>query len=151
MYGTDPEPLDTDQFDDLQIIARSAWGENRSLGRPGMQATINSAQNRLASGVRWWGHSLRTILLHPYQYSCWNALDPNRPKLMAITETDQEFKISLDLARSAIDGSLEDCVNGADSYVVSTIPKLPNWTHGLDPVAIIGITWFYRTVNSAVS
>lgn len=149
---------DTDQFDDLNIIARTAWGENRSLGHDGMQGTINSGQNRLASGVRWWeswspkpADILRSVFLHHEQYSCWDDGDPNRAKLMAVTAADPQFAIALLLATAALAGTLPDITNGADSYVAGSLKVLPRWTNGLQPVALIGGTKFYRTVAARVS
>lgn len=149
---------DTDQFDDRNIIARTAWGENRSLGSPGMQGTINSGQNRLASGVRWWeswspnsADTLRSIFLHHEQYSCWDDGDPNRHKLMAVTEADPLFAMALGLADAALAGTLADITRGADSYVAGSLKRLPRWTNGLEPVAVIGGTKFYRTVQAKLT
>lgn len=137
---------DTDQFDDLNIIARTAWGENRSLGRAGMQATINTGQNRVASGRTWWGRDLRHVFIFPYQYSCWNAGDPNRSKLVAVTEDDAQFAIALELATYACAGQLTDITNGADSYVAGSLSKLPTWALRANQTALIGGTRFYRTI-----
>lgn len=140
------DPLDTDQFDDRNIIARTLWGEARGEGEYGMQAVANVIKNRLSSGVRWWGHSLRTVCLARYQFSCWNAKDPNRPKLMAVTEDDPQFRIAIRLADQTLAGSLPDIVNGADSYVDSRMPDKPNWCRCRDPACIQGHHWFYRTI-----
>lgn len=150
--------VDTGRFDDLNIIARTAWGENRSLGRAGMQGTINSGQNRMASGVRWWeqwspspADTLRSVFLFHAQYSCWDDGDLNRSKLMAVTPADPQFAVALELAAMALAGTLPDVTNGADSYVAGSLKKLPRWANGLEPVAVIGGTKFYRTVAATVS
>lgn len=140
--------METDSLSDREIIARTAYGEARSLGHDGMQATICTGQNRLASGVTWWGNSLRTIFLKPWQYSCWNENDPNRPKLLAVTEADLQYKIALELADDALGGTLPDNVAGADSYYATTLAKLPFWCVGLTPCAKIGNQLYFKTIDN---
>lgn len=144
MYGLEDDRPDTDQFDDKGIIARTAYGEARGEGNFGMHVVVNTIQNRLASGVRWWGHSLRTICLHPWQYSCWNPTDPNRAKMFKVTEDDLQFRAANNLADRALAGSLPDFSVGADSYYDSLIGKPPDWAVGRDPVAIVGHHWLYK-------
>jgi len=138
--------MNLDDFDDRNVIARVAWGENRCLGRSGMQATVNTGENRVASGRTWWGSTLRGVFVHPYQYSCLNPGDPNLSKLLAVAEDDPQFQIALELADSAIAGTLPDITGGADSYVAGSLQNLPEWAQNLNPTAIIGGTRFYRTV-----
>lgn len=146
MYGLAEDVLDTDQFDDLHIVALTAWGEARGEDNDGMQAVLNSVQNRLTSGVRWWGYSYRTICLMRWQYSCWNAKDPNRSKIMAVTEENLQFKIALQLASQLLAGNLPDIICGADSYVDSRLADKPSWCRSREPVFILHHHWFYKTI-----
>lgn len=145
-FTAPPEAPDTDTLDDRQIIARTAWGEARSLGAIGMQATINTGENRFLSGLRWWGVSLRSIFLHPMQYSCWNHGDPNRAKLLAVTEEDIQFRIALQLAGQVMTHSLGDIVKGADSYYDRRMKTPPKWAEGLVPRIKIGNHLFFKTI-----
>lgn len=138
--------MDLSLLTDQQIIAKTAWGEARGLGYEGMQATICTGQNRLASGVQWWGTTLREIFTHPYQYSCWLPNDPNRPKLLSVDETDQQYCIAIALAADALAGKLDDNVSMADSYHTIDLRTYPSWTKGLTPVAQIGNQVYYKTV-----
>lgn len=144
MFGLEDDPLDTDKLDDRNIIARTAWGEARGLGAGGMHATINTIQNRFLSGIRWWGHSLRTICLHSYQFSCWDQDDPNRSKLMEVTEDDREFRYALQLSDQALAGKLPDIVNFSTHYYDKRMAKPPEWAFGLSPFAIVGNHWYYK-------
>lgn len=137
---------DTDLFSDQEIIAKTAWGEARGLGSQGMQATLNTLQNRLSSGITWWGDTLRTVALHPFQYSCWNVNDPNQPKLLQVTESDPQYASAMQLAASALSGSLVDVTGGADSYYAGSLPKPPKWSAGLTPTIQIGDQLYFRTV-----
>lgn len=138
------------QMSDQEVIARTAWAEARGEGRDGMQAVINSLQNRVASGIHWWGSSLKSCALCPYQYSCWNSTDPNRPKLLSVNASDPQYAIALDLAAAALGGSLPDIVQHADSYFADTLSERPKWAEELEPVAQIGHHLFYRTAHLSV-
>lgn len=141
------EDIDTAKLSDQEIVARTAWGEARGIGSDGMRATINTGQNRVASGVHWWGTTLRSVLIHPWQYSCWNHNDPNRSKLLSVTAADAEFAIALELAAHALAGVLVDITNGADSYYASSMPTPPKWAEGLSPCFEIGNQLYFQTVN----
>jgi len=141
------ENEDTARLSDQEVIAKTAWGEARSLGSDGMQATINTGQNRVASGVHWWGTTLRSVFLYPYQYSCWLTGDPNRSKLLQVTESDPQYAIAMQLASAALSGSLPDITGGADSYYAISLPKPPKWAEGLSPCFEIGAHLYFRTVN----
>ena len=137
---------DKEQFTDRQIIALTGWGEARGLGSEGMQATINTIQNRLSSGVTWWGKTLRQICIQPWQYSCWNPTDPNRPKLLSVDETNPEYVIALGLADAAFNGQLSDISNQSDSYYDDRMPAMPAWARGLTPRFICGTQKYFKTV-----
>lgn len=107
-------------------VARTAWGEARGLGQVGMLHVINTLVNR-AEHPRWWGHDLLSVCRQPYQYSCWNADDPNQPKLLAVTEADPQFAVALYLARQAVARMLPDLTYGADSYYAISMRTPPSW------------------------
>lgn len=139
--------VDISSLSDQEIVAKTAWAEARSLGSDGMQGTINVVQNRLASGILWWGKTPRTICLHPWQFSCWNSNDPNRPKLLSVTSSDPQYAIAMFLAANALAGLLPDIVHGADSYYADTMPQPPSWVKDLTPCAQIGPHVFFVTIK----
>lgn len=136
--------VDTDKFTDHEILARTAWGEFRSHGEEGMQTVLNTVCNRLASGITWWGASLRDICLHPKQYSCWNASDPNRPKIMAVTVKDPQYVLALGLAEQAMSARLPDITKGADSYFDERLKTWPKWCAGLQPLFFLHPHRYFR-------
>lgn len=116
----------------VDILARTAWGENRGGGEIGMQSVMNSVLNRVRHGG-WWGNTIVGVCQHPWQYSCWNAdSDPNSDyqAMLAVTADDTNFAIALALAGRAIMGTLPDITEGADSYYAVSIPP-PNWVTGI--------------------
>jgi N-acetylmuramoyl-L-alanine amidase len=141
----------TDQLDDRHVIALTAWGEARSLREDGIQATICVVQNRLASGVAWWGKTLRDICLKPWQFSCWNENDPNRSQMLAVSDNDPDMVMALGFADQALAGALPDNVNQADSYYDLDLKERPLWSIGRQPVAQIGTQLYFKTVERVVA
>lgn len=153
---------DTDQLDDIGVIARTAWGEARSLGEQGMRATLNTGINRMSSGVAWWEHksqyipdTLRSIFLFHAQYSCWNVEDPNRRLLLGQggglqkpfdPKTDPLAELAVTLAAKAMMGMLGDITKGADSYYDGRMKVAPKWSTGLKPCFEITPHLYFRTV-----
>lgn len=113
-----------------QVLARTAWGENRSGGLCGMQSVINAVMNR-ATHPGWWGSSALTVCLMRNQFDCWGVGDPNRARLLAVTPADPQFATALTLARQALSaGGLADLTEGADSYYAASMPSAPYWVAG---------------------
>lgn len=125
-----------------EIAARTAWGEARGEGPDGMHAVLNVIGNRAAQ-PSWWGRDIPTVCQHPWQFSCWDEDDPNRNKLLAVTDKNSQFSIALKLAELLMGGRLPDITNGADHYYSIHI-KPPPWTNCQKPTARIGAQVFFR-------
>lgn len=127
----------------IDTMARTAWGEARSEGAQGMQAVLNVIMNRVKKGG-WWGATPAEVCKKKSQFSCWNANDPNRPKLLAVTDANREFKTALDLAEQAYNGVLPDITGGATNYVnLMALSSIPSWVKGMTKTAQIGSHTFY--------
>lgn len=135
---------DIDDLSDLQVLARTIWGEARSEPLAGKQAVASIIMNR-AKHPSWWGKNVRSCCLKPYQFSAWNLGDPNRSKLMAVTAEDKSFRDCVSIANSAIAGDLLDNSGGSDSYQV--VGTNAYWSKGLTPVVTIGKHEFFKTVK----
>lgn len=136
MSATDPNSLPP-----REVIARTLWGEARGEGIAGMAAVAGVIANR-AHNPRWWGKDAKGVCLKPWQFSCWNTDDPNRPKLLAVTGADPLFAAALALADEVLAGRLRDVTNTADHY--HTRGVAPRWSAGKTPVAAIGTHRFFR-------
>ena len=135
------------QSQHVDILARTIWGEARGEGLTGQEAVACVVLNRLQKAQRrrdgmWWGNTILQICRKPYQFSCWNANDPNYLKLLKVDGNDKAFAVALRIARRAVAGILKDHTNGATHYHHKRI--LPNWAIGQIPVAEIGNHIFYR-------
>ena len=138
--------MDTDDFADLEIIARTLYGEARGEPLLGRQGVGNVLGKRAKLG--WQGETTpRGVCLHHKQFSCWNANDPNREILLGVISNDI-YDSCLQLARQVLDGTLSDVTNGADSYHVTG--EEVDWSDGLTPTVVIGKHSFYNTRESSV-
>lgn len=123
------------------VLARTAWGEARGEGWDGMAAVAAVVMNRVAIGG-WWGSTVTQVCLHPFQFSAWNANDPNRPALLAVTDRDPAFADALQIAQLALTGLLIDRTGGATHYHAMSVD--PSWTRGATYLADIGGHRFWR-------
>lgn len=127
----------------VDTLARTIWAEARGEGRQGMEAVACVILNRAAKPC-WWGRSIESVCTKPWQFSCWNANDPNLSKLLSVTEKDGSFKEAVEIATLAEAGELKDMVFGATHYHTITIS--PKWAQGHTPVVVIGNHAFYKDI-----
>lgn len=133
----------TDKDEQIDYMARTAWGEARGEGTTGMQAVINVIMNRVRAGS-WYGATPKEVVLKKSQFSVWNANDPNYLKMLAVDEKDSSFKMAKALATLAYNGQLEDITNGATNYLaLASLSTAPSWVGAMQEVAVIGNHTFY--------
>ncbi|HLF96155.1 MAG TPA: cell wall hydrolase [Methylococcaceae bacterium] len=128
---------------DIDTLARTVWGEARGEGREGREAVASVVLNRLKNPARF-GNSIEKICLQPFQFSCWNANDPNRPQLENADASDPVFAECLAIAQAAAQGRLADSVLGADHYHTDGVS--PDWSRGKVPCVTIGSHLFYNDI-----
>ena len=133
--GTRAEAIDT--------LARTVWGEARGEGEVGMQAVAAVVVNRARCAPKW-GGTVEEVCRRPKQFSCWNAGDPNRASLLAVTQADAKFNTCLQIAAEAINGTLTDPTNGATHYYAIGIDP-PSWATG-QPCAEIKHHVFFKNI-----
>jgi spore germination cell wall hydrolase CwlJ-like protein len=124
----------------LDTLARTIWAEARGEGREGMEAVASVILNRVKH-PKWWGRDIVSVCKKPFQFSCWNANDPNLAKLLSVTEKDAAFRLALEIARDAMAGKIMDTTGGATSYHTTAI--LPGWAKAMQLSATIGNHMFY--------
>ncbi len=133
---------------EVDVLARTIYGEARSESQQGMEAVAHVVLNRAKhaqskGGKFWWGNDIVSVCQTPYQFSCWNPGDPNRPKLMAVDAKDIHFATCLRIARRAVYGDLgADITNGADHYHTTAVA--PKWSLGIKPIAQFGTHVFFK-------
>lgn len=134
---------------EIDVLARTLWGEARGEGSTGMEAVASVILNRAEIGRRmggyWWGNNVIQVCQKPYQFSCWNKQDPNFKKLLSVTEADMHFATAVRVARRAMLGFVKDQTIGATHY--HTLDILPKWAKGQKPTTRIGHHIFYAIIE----
>jgi len=149
LFTKDTKPISAEDFNkalEIDVLARTIWGEARGEGSAGMQAVacviLNRVQIAKIKGRYWWGNTIVEVCQKPYQFSCWNKDDPNYRKLLSVDDKDLHFATALRVARRALYGVLDDPTGKATHYHAAGIS--PHWAQNEKPVAVIGKHIFYQ-------
>jgi len=145
-----PQPVtDPDMLSEVEVLARTLYGEARGEELSGIEAVASVILNRVAFAKRrgryWWGNDIKSVCLKPAQFSCWNAKDPNRKKLLALSPRDPAYRLCKRIAKRAVAGELPDPTDGATHYHTHAVD--PFWASGHVPVAEIGNHLFYKNIG----
>lgn len=140
-----------DLTNDEQVLAATIYGEARGEPIVGKQAVASVVMNRVALAIatkrkQFGNGSVKSCCLAPWQFSCWNASDPNRPILMGLdfTNPSDQLVICKTIAEEAISGDLRDPTFGATFYKVTSLPWPHDWGAKVAPLAVIGHQSFYH-------
>ena len=142
---------------DTDVLARTLVGEARGEGHAGMECVANVIMNRCAvtkAYVKKYGryHPLfgdgtpASACLKPWQFSCWNANDPNRAIIEALGEDKSIFREALEISRKAVAGDLADRTDGATHYYARSLKTPPKWAAGKTPCHTEGAHLFFKDV-----
>lgn len=111
----------------VRMLAATIWAEARGKGEEAMRAVGHVIVNRI--GQRF-GADLRAVIFAPYQFSAWNAGDPNRslalnPDLAARGKDREGWLMAQTIAREILDGRSIDPTGGALFYHTPEVS--PHW------------------------
>jgi spore germination cell wall hydrolase CwlJ-like protein len=130
---------------DVDILARTIWGEARGEGQLGREGIAAVVLNRLKRGQpHRFGATIADVCLQARQFSCWNADDPNLEKLQRVDETDRHFRACIEIAERAVNGTLSDPTSGSDHYHTTSVS--PEWSKEKQPAVVIGVHKFYNNI-----
>lgn len=131
------------------ILARTLFGEARGEPVRGKEAVACVVLNRVRRARRrggwWWGGDIVEVCLKPWQFSCWNAGDPNRARIETVTDSDRVFRSCQRIAERALAGTLTDPTKGATHYHARGVH--PPWAWHKAPSAEIGRHLFYNNIE----
>lgn len=131
---------------DVDVLARTLWGEARGEGFAGMVAVGHTIKNR-AARPGWWGRDIESVCLKPYQFSCWNKHDPNYLYLSGQKDIPPgQFLQAREAAVAVLDGKQPDPTGGATHYYATSMPKPPAWAALAKRTVNIGRHIFFRDV-----
>ena len=134
---------------DLDILARTLWGEARGEDLIGQIAVAWTIRNRVFDGKdkSWWGEGYAGVCQKPYQFSCWNKNDPNFGYLSGAKPIPfRELAQARIAADHVIAGTAPDPTGGATHYYSTTMPKAPSWTKGATQTLKLGHHIFFKDV-----
>jgi spore germination cell wall hydrolase CwlJ-like protein len=135
---------------DAHWMALTMWGEARSQGEDGMRAVGHVIHNRSQLNGRYGAYVTDTVS-QAWQFSCWNAGDPNREKMLNIDLLDpasDEHRLWIaarQIADEILSGRSADPTGGALFY--HTAGVRPAWSAGVVPTTQIGSHLFFRTAR----
>jgi hypothetical protein len=91
----------------------------------------------------WWGVSVATVCMHPYQFSCWLG-GADTLRIMNLKNYDPEYLAAEAVVRAVMDGTIPDPTGGATTYKVRGTPA--RWDKAVAGVAprSIGAHDFWR-------
>lgn len=150
---TDPN----DDAENIDITARTCFGEARGEQKIGMQAVANVIQTRsnIASAYMltkgkphplFGDGSAASACKMPWQFSCWNAADPNSQIINDVDDSIPVFRDAVWIATGVLNGTLGDVTNKATHYYDRRMVNPPGWAVGKQPCATIGHHLFYNNI-----
>lgn len=138
------EPPPVDAARELDVVARTIWGEAGDLGEEAMRAVAAVILNRKAYG-KWMGKTALEVCLRPFQFRCWDVSSPSIHRMRSSPEGDLALKKAREIAQTALGGGIvPDPTGGATRYHPEWL--VPAWADQRQPsvpIVIAGLR-FYR-------
>lgn len=131
-------------YEDLEILARTVYGEASAEPPLGRLAVAWVVLNRWRSGKWFAGKTIAATCRKRWQFSCWNAGDPNRARIEKASLA--LLRDSLDAALAAISGVAGDPTGGGTHYYADYI-EAPAWAKGRTPTIKIGRHLFFAGID----
>jgi spore germination cell wall hydrolase CwlJ-like protein len=117
------EPKPYNDMDAADLLALCVWRESRGEPDAGKLGVAYSVINRVQRPC-WWGNTIHTVVLKPYQYSSFNPDDVNAD--LWPQDDDPSWKASQEAAQAAI-GNEPDPTEGATHYHATDIDFPKGW------------------------
>lgn len=102
---------------ELDSAARTIFGEARGEPTAGQMAVAWVIRNRVEQ-PSWWGKTPDEVCTHPYQFSCWNANDPNSSLLKLMSSHNLRYQWFLGVVKVVFKSQGTDPTGGATHYKV---------------------------------
>jgi N-acetylmuramoyl-L-alanine amidase len=127
--------------EDLEVLARTVYGEARGGPYPGKLAVAKVIVHRAADPR--WPDRIRDVCRQPYQFSCWLKGDPNRQRLLEATLEIPALRECLLAATMAI-CARDDPSKGANHYLTTELTRRspPKWFDADKITAVVGAHTF---------
>lgn len=129
-------------MDEWNILSLCLWREARGEPYRGKVAVAWSIINR-TEHPNWWGNSVHTVILKPFQYSSFNKNDPN--VILFPMPNDLSWIECKGIASEVICKIVADPTSGSTHYHASSLvgDKLPEWAKTAQFKVQLGNHLFY--------
>jgi len=132
-----PKPYS--ELSDLDLCALCIWREARGEGVLGKRGVGHVIKNRSLQGF---GYTIPHVILKPYQFSSFNANDPNSEKWPA--DTDHSWLDCQQTAQEVLEGNDFDITDGATFYFSPPLTEPPHAWGPVDVVLKVGNLTFCK-------
>lgn len=133
-------PILLNQFD-LEVLAKTIWGEARGESATGQKAVACVIFNRFLSKAWYSARDIAGVCLKKQQFSCWNKDDPNAGKIERLTYI--ELRPIMELIKEVLEEG--DITDGATHY--HTLKVRPKWADDAKATVVFGNHVFYKGVK----
>lgn len=127
--------LDTD----IMVLAQTLYGETRGESYRGKACVASVILNRARD--KRWPNTVALVCKQPWQFSCWNANDPNKPIIEKLglkdLSSNRAFRQCYAVAVSVLEGLVPDLTGGANHYFNPKVVD-PPWAKGKTPTHVEG-------------
>ena len=134
-----------ESFNELNIVARTIYGEARGEPFKGQVAVAHVIFNRVVAGK--YGIGPIGVCQKNLQFSCWNQNDPTYHDMTRATLTDPALRKATEAVLLAIYErpmyTLENCTH----YFAETMPAFPRWAQGKTPALVVGRHLFFNDID----
>lgn len=131
---------------ELDILTRTVWGEARGESEKGQVAVAWVIKNRV-NQPKWWGKSYISVCKKPWQFSCWNADDPNYPFMMGRKMIPvEQYQACEEAVKKALYGDKDPTKGATHYYNPKAVKTEPKWVEGATLTVTIGAHKFYKNV-----
>lgn len=128
----------------IDTLARTLYGEAKANDATDATAIACVVMNRVE--LPNWPNDVESVCLQPYQFSCWNANDPNRTRIFKATRGNHWFSRCLNIATEAVDGKLADPTTRSTHYHTPAVK--PAWSRKRKPVYKTYGHLFYNDIDT---
>jgi N-acetylmuramoyl-L-alanine amidase len=130
---------DYNSLSDPDLLKLCVWREARGEGPLGQRGVAHVILNR-AGDPMWWGHDIKSVILKPYQFSSFNAGDPNADK-WPMDDDPALLEIS-PMCDAVLQGTDRDITDHAQFY--HDVSVTPPWAEDYILTLQVGRLMFYK-------
>jgi len=128
---------------DIEIVAKTVWGEAEGESKTGQRAVACVIKNRLFCEA--FPDTYLDIVTEPLQFSAWNKGNPRRSKMANLDpQTDSTYDEIIDICRDVMQAEEYDITDGADHYEALAENEEPGWADDNRRTKRIGNHEFYK-------